>query len=101
MLDGCGFSAPIGRSFATVRNGLISYAVLAVMWAWNDFLCRCSCLRRRTDTCCPSPSPTCRANIRGLPAHDDAGTIAMMRSGRVPARAEILLEGIANSGLKM
>ena len=103
MLDGCGYF----RTFWTillplVRNGLISYAVLSLMWAWNDFLWPLLVISSSKRYVLSIAI----ANLQGeyntdYPLMMTAGTIAMLPILVVFIFAQNrLMEGIAISGLK-
>lgn len=103
MLDGCGYF----RTFWTillplVRNGLISYAVLSLMWAWNDFLWPLLVISSSRKYVLSIAI----ANLQGeyntdYPLMMTAGTIAMLPILLVFITAQNrLMEGIAISGLK-
>ena len=103
MLDGCGYF----RTFWTillplVSNGLISYAVLSLMWAWNDFLWPLLVISSSRNYVLSIAI----ANLQGeyntdYPLMMTAGTIAMLPILVVFIFAQNrLMEGIAISGLK-
>ena len=103
MLDGCGYF----RIFWTillplVSNGIISYAVLSLMWAWNDFLWPLLVISSSRNYVLSIAI----ANLQGeyntdYPLMMTAGTIAMLPILVVFITAQNrLMDGIAISGLK-
>ena len=103
MLDGCGYF----RIFWTillplVSNGIISYAVLSLMWAWNDFLWPLLVISSSRNYVLSIAI----ANLQGeyntdYPLMMTAGTIAMLPILVVFIIAQNrLMDGIAISGLK-
>ncbi len=103
MLDGCGFFRTYWQILLPlVRNGLISYAVLGIMWAWNDFLWPLLVISSKKNYVLSIAI----ANLQGeyntdYPLMMTAGTVSMLPILVVFIFAQkYLMEGIAISGLK-
>ena len=103
MLDGCGYFRIFWSILLPlVSNGLISYAVLSLMWAWNDFLWPLLVISSSRNYVLSIAI----ANLQGeyntdYPLMMTAGTIAMLPILVVFVTAQNrLMDGIAISGLK-
>lgn len=103
MLDGCSYFRIFWSILLPlVSNGLISYAVLSLMWAWNDFLWPLLVISSSRNYVLSIAI----ANLQGeyntdYPLMMTAGTIAMLPILVVFIAAQNrLMDGIAISGLK-
>ncbi|MGI6173173.1 MAG: carbohydrate ABC transporter permease [Christensenellales bacterium] len=103
MLDGCGFFRIYWSILLPlVTNGLISYAVLGIMWAWNDFLWPLLVISSSKNYVLSIAI----SNMQGeyntdFPLMMTAGTVSMIPILIVFVFAQkYLMEGIAISGLK-
>lgn len=103
MLDGCGFFRIYWQILLPlVSNGLISYAVLGVMWAWNDFLWPLLVLSSQKKYVLSIAISNLQGEYHSnYPLMMTAGTVSMIPILIVFVFAQkYLMEGIAISGLK-
>lgn len=103
MLDGCGFFRIYWSILLPlVTNGLISYAVLSVMWAWNDFLWPLLVLSSQKKYVLSIAISNMQGEYNSdFPIMMTAGTVSMIPILIVFVCAQkYLLEGIAIAGMK-
>lgn len=103
MLDGCGFFRIYWQILLPlVRNGLISYAVLSLMWAWNDFLWPLLVLSSQKKYVLSIAISNMQGEYNSdFPIMMTAGTVSMIPILIVFVCAQkYLMEGIAIAGMK-